>query len=178
VLLRQHQGRWIFRANAEQGVGQWIVKLRGHPTDGTDMGDLCQVPGRCRSLAGASGARHRITAVGVALSRGQTSPRCHGTDAGALLSRPVGVDVSRLVDPATQWAGLISYGRIGELSLVGRVDEARSLFEHVLGYANDVGLFSEEIDPDSRELLGNFPQGFSHPALIHAAVHVDTASVA
>jgi alpha,alpha-trehalase len=73
---------------------------------------------------------------------------------------------------------LCTFWLVTALALVARVDEARSLFEHVLGYANDVGLFSEEIDPDSRELLGNFPQGFSHLALIHAAVHVDTASVA
>ena len=74
--------------------------------------------------------------------------------------------------------GLSIFWLVTALSLVGRVDEARSLVEYVLGYANDVGLFSEEIDPDGRELLGNFPQGFSHLALIHAAVHVDLASVA
>lgn len=53
-----------------------------------------------------------------------------------------------------------------------RVDEARALFERVTGYANDVGLLAEEIDPVSGELLGNYPQGFSHLALIRSALTI------
>jgi GH15 family glucan-1,4-alpha-glucosidase len=54
----------------------------------------------------------------------------------------------------------------------GDVDQARFLFEKMLTYANHVGLFSEEIGP-SGELLGNFPQAFTHLALISAAVNLD-----
>lgn len=56
------------------------------------------------------------------------------------------------------------------LALAGRLDEARDVFERVSGYTNDVGLLAEEIDPEHREMLGNFPQGFSHMALINTAM--------
>jgi alpha,alpha-trehalase len=51
----------------------------------------------------------------------------------------------------------------------GQLEQARQVFERAAGYANDVGLFSEEIDPDTGEHLGNFPQAFSHIGLINAA---------
>jgi len=52
----------------------------------------------------------------------------------------------------------------------GPLSEARDLFEAMLGLANDVGLFAEEIDPRSGCPLGNFPQGFTHVGLINAAL--------
>ncbi len=57
----------------------------------------------------------------------------------------------------------------------GRLDEAERLFHHVLAYANDVGLFAEEIDPVSGEQLGNFPQGFTHIAIINSALRLTAA---
>jgi GH15 family glucan-1,4-alpha-glucosidase len=54
-------------------------------------------------------------------------------------------------------------------TLSGRVQEARALFERLLSYGNDLGLFAEEYDPVARRQLGNFPQAFSHFALINAA---------
>jgi GH15 family glucan-1,4-alpha-glucosidase len=55
---------------------------------------------------------------------------------------------------------------------VGRSADARSLFERLLGLCNDVGLLSEEYAPESGRLVGNFPQAFSHIALINAARRV------
>jgi GH15 family glucan-1,4-alpha-glucosidase len=54
-------------------------------------------------------------------------------------------------------------------SQAGRHDEARRLFERLLAIRNDVGLLSEEYDPASGRMLGNFPQAFSHVALINTA---------
>ncbi|HKV53340.1 MAG TPA: glycoside hydrolase family 15 protein [Candidatus Binataceae bacterium] len=55
------------------------------------------------------------------------------------------------------------------LVLMGRYDEAREIFERLVGLRNDVGLMAEEYDPRSRRLLGNFPQAFTHVFLINTA---------
>lgn len=59
------------------------------------------------------------------------------------------------------------------LAMAGRLEEAMQVFERHAEAANHVGLLSEEIDPQSGMLLGNFPQGFSHMGLIHAAARID-----
>jgi GH15 family glucan-1,4-alpha-glucosidase len=61
--------------------------------------------------------------------------------------------------------------RAGKLDRA-RLDEARLMFEQMLGYANHLGLYGEEIGP-SGEALGNFPQAFTHLALISAAFNLD-----
>jgi GH15 family glucan-1,4-alpha-glucosidase len=58
------------------------------------------------------------------------------------------------------------------LALAGRLDDAVTVFERVVRYANPLGLFSEDIDPETGELLGNFPQAYTHVGLIHAAMTI------
>ena len=61
------------------------------------------------------------------------------------------------------------------LAMAGRVDRAREVFDRAAGYLNDVGLLAEEIDGETGELLGNFPQAFSHIGLINAAWAISQA---
>jgi GH15 family glucan-1,4-alpha-glucosidase len=58
------------------------------------------------------------------------------------------------------------------LALAGRRQEARSLYDRLAGLANDVGLFAEEYDPESGRMVGNFPQAFTHLALVNTALTV------
>ncbi len=67
---------------------------------------------------------------------------------------------------------ICSFWYVEALARAGRVGEARLAFEKMLTYGNHLGLYSEEIGP-SGELLGNFPQAFTHLALISAAVRLD-----
>ncbi len=69
---------------------------------------------------------------------------------------------------------LCSFWYVEALTNAGRVKEARTVFEKMLTYANHVGLFAEQIGA-SGEALGNFPQAFTHLALISAAVNLDSA---
>lgn len=58
------------------------------------------------------------------------------------------------------------------LAMMGEVDEAVELFRRLERYANPLGLFSEDIDPENGMLLGNFPQAYTHVGLIHAAITI------
>jgi GH15 family glucan-1,4-alpha-glucosidase len=58
------------------------------------------------------------------------------------------------------------------LALTGRLDDAVDVFRRLVDHANPLGLFSEDIDPRTGELLGNFPQAYTHVGLIHAAMTI------
>lgn len=65
-----------------------------------------------------------------------------------------------------------TFWMIKSLYLVGKKEQALQMFEQVLQYSNHLGLFSEDIDFESKRLLGNFPQGYSHIALIDTALTI------
>jgi len=69
-----------------------------------------------------------------------------------------------------------SFWLVDAYVLQGRIDDARQLFERLLILRNDVGLLSEEYDPIARRLLGNFPQGLSHIALVNSAFNLHEAA--
>jgi GH15 family glucan-1,4-alpha-glucosidase len=64
--------------------------------------------------------------------------------------------------PCTFWM-------IDNLALIGRVDDARAMFERLLGLCNDVGLYAEEYDPQAGCMVGNYPQAFTHVGLVNSA---------
>lgn len=65
---------------------------------------------------------------------------------------------------------ICTFWLIRALYVIGEKDEARCLFDEILQYSNHLGLFSEDIDFETKEQLGNFPQAYSHLALVNTAV--------
>ena len=63
---------------------------------------------------------------------------------------------------------ICSFWLVSALALAGRVEDAERNLEQLRALQNDVGLFSEEYDPASKRMLGNFPQAFSHIGLLHS----------
>ena len=67
---------------------------------------------------------------------------------------------------------ICSFWLVSALSEIGDHEQARDLCEKLLSYASPLGLYAEEIDPRTGRHLGNFPQAFTHLALINAVMHV------
>jgi GH15 family glucan-1,4-alpha-glucosidase len=67
---------------------------------------------------------------------------------------------------------ICSFWWVEALAMMGEVDNAISIFNRLLGHANPLGLFSEDIEPTTGRLLGNFPQAYTHVGLIHAAITI------
>ena len=115
-----------------------------------------------------------------------TDPRVQGTikaiqdeltqDGLVYRYRPDAFDVEGDVDglPGKEGAFLpCSFWLVDALAMSGRVGEARSLYERLLGLRNDLGLISEEYDVDRGRMVGNFPQAFTHLALVDSAHRLD-----
>jgi len=104
---------------------------------------------------GSSRVRGTVSAIRAELASGPFVFRYHSGDGQA----------------GTEGAFLAcSFWLVDALARLGNVEEAAGLFESLLGHANDLGLFGEEMDPATGEHLGNFPQGLTHAALIQAAL--------
>ena len=71
--------------------------------------------------------------------------------------------------------GICSFWRVDYLARAGRIEEATRIFKDLCAYANDVGLFAEEIEPETGAHLGNVPQAFTHVGLINAALALSEA---
>jgi GH15 family glucan-1,4-alpha-glucosidase len=67
---------------------------------------------------------------------------------------------------------ICSFWMVSALAEVGETTRARAMCERLLGFASPLGLYAEEIEPHSGRHLGNFPQAFTHLALINAVMHV------
>jgi GH15 family glucan-1,4-alpha-glucosidase len=74
--------------------------------------------------------------------------------------------------PTTSAFSICSFWWVEALAMMGEVGEAVALFHRLEKYANPLGLFSEDIEPSTGALLGNFPQAYTHVGLIHAAITI------
>jgi GH15 family glucan-1,4-alpha-glucosidase len=102
---------------------------------------------------------------------GPGNPAETGAGVGAGVGAASGAGVDGL--PAGEGAFLLTtFWLVDNLVLLGRVDEARAMFERLVGLANDVGLLSEEYDVVASRMLGNFPQAFSHVGLLNSAFNL------
>jgi GH15 family glucan-1,4-alpha-glucosidase len=85
-------------------------------------------------------------------------------------------DTARVEDGLPPGEGVFlacSFWMVSALKAIGRKRDARKLFERLLALRNDVGLLSEEYDPEHKRMVGNFPQAFSHIALVNAAFDLE-----
>ncbi|HJR15468.1 MAG TPA: glycoside hydrolase family 15 protein, partial [Gemmatimonadales bacterium] len=134
-----------------EGIGSYVSVLGGDAVDAS----LLQLGRYGYADPGSVRMRGTLSAVQARLGRGHLLYR-YLTDDG--------------LPPGEGAFGICGFWGVTAQALAGDRDRAEKAFEHLLGYANDVGLFAEEIDPESGAALGNYPQAFTHVGLIDAAL--------
>lgn len=140
----------ILREGFSEQLGMFTQTLGGRFPDATSL----LLP----SLGLVRGADPRMEATLVAYEKLLSK--------GGLMRRYVNEDDFGVSGSAFT---ICSFWWVQALARAGRVGEARALFERLLCYANDFGLFSEDLDPHDGEPLGNFPQAYTHVGVILAA---------
>ena len=103
-----------------------------------------------------------VEAIRRDLTRDGFVERYRSSEKGEVDGLPVGEGVFL---PCSFWL-------VDALLMLERDDEARALFEQLLGVSNDLGLLAEEYDPAEKRLLGNFPQAFTHVGLVNSAYNL------
>ena len=161
-----------------------VDQLRGSPRRGARRGAARRATTRTRGsfvqYYGSTALDASLLMIPLVGFLPPDDPRVHGTVAAIERELMPHGFVQRYetadgVDglPAGEGAFLpCSFWLADNLALMGRLDEARALFERLVGVANDVGLLSEEYDPTAQRLLGNFPQAMSHVALVNTAANL------
>jgi GH15 family glucan-1,4-alpha-glucosidase len=111
-----------------------------------------------------------VLAMPIALIEPRDTPRLVGTIDAIARGLDAGYPLLYRFGPTGEGAFLpCSFWWSRALAETGRIQEAREVFEATCALANDLGLFAEEMDPTTREHTGNFPQAFTHAALVEAA---------
>jgi GH15 family glucan-1,4-alpha-glucosidase len=142
----------IERRGYHEGLGSYVATLDGHTLDAA----LLRLPLYGYVPGDAPRMRSTVRAIRRGLGAG-----------GPLLYR------NKLYDEGA--FGLCSFWLVEALALGGEVREAGRLFEAMLRYANDVGLFAEEVDVRTGVPLGNSPQAYTHVGLVNAALTLEAA---
>src|ERR687884_635608 len=164
----------ILVKQVEDAIRHWrepdrgIWEVRGEPRHFTSSKLMCWV-------ACDRGARlARLREDSAKASRWQATVNAIDeelTEHGLVLRYRVSETDDGLVGEEGSFA-ICSFWLVSALAEIGESARARSMCERLLAYASPLGLFAEEIDPHSGRHLGNFPQAFTHLALINAVMHV------